>query len=72
MPVDPKTEGLQHRYNVSRVDGKDKGPYFVLAYTTDPHARAALAEYADSCRDEYPSLAADLIAELSRTELDDG
>lgn len=61
-----RTRGLYAKYHVERVDGKAKGPYFVLAYRTDPHARAALAAYADSCRADYPALAADLDAELAR------
>lgn len=56
--------GLYGKYRVERVDGKAKGPYFVLAYASDPHARAALATYAASCRDAKPALASDLHAEL--------
>ncbi|WP_071289297.1 hypothetical protein [Mycolicibacterium llatzerense] len=56
--------GLYGKYRVERVDGKAKGPYFVLAYASDPHARAALATYAASCRDAKPALATDLHAEL--------
>ncbi|WP_142386937.1 hypothetical protein [Mycobacterium hubeiense] len=41
------------------------GPVFVLSYTTDPHARAALAAYADSCEAENRALAADLRAALA-------
>lgn len=40
------------------------GPVFVLAYTTDPHARVALEAYADSCAEEYPKLAEDLYRAL--------
>lgn len=58
--------GLYGKYRVERLDGRDKGPYFVLAYLTDPHAAAALAAYAASCEDEYPLLAADLRRELER------
>lgn len=64
MPPGDHQRGLYGKYRVERIDGKRKGPYFVLAYTTDPHARAALAAYADSCEDEYPLLAADLRREL--------
>lgn len=42
----------------------DPGPVFVLAYTTDPHARVALAAYAESCAAEFPRLAVDLCALL--------
>lgn len=52
--------GLYGKYRVERVDGKDKGPYFVLGYTSDPHAAVALAAYAASCEADYPQLAADL------------
>lgn len=52
--------GLYGKYRVERVDGKQKGPYFVLAYTTDPHAAAALEYYAASCAATHPQLAADL------------
>lgn len=41
-------------------------PFFVLRYTTDPHARAAFAAYANSCRTDYPALAADIDAALAR------
>lgn len=34
--------------------------YFVLDCDHDPHAKAALKAYADSCRADYPKLAADL------------
>lgn len=44
----------------------DPGPVFVLAYTSDPHARVALKAYAESCHGEYPQLAADLIDELAK------
>lgn len=63
----PDTErGLYGKYRVQRVDGQDKGPYFVLAYASDPHARVALAAYIESCRADYGPLAADLTAELAK------
>lgn len=61
---DDRQRGLYGKYRVERSDGKSKGPYFVLAYTSDPHARVALAAYADSCAEEFPLLAADLRREL--------
>lgn len=64
MAESDKDRDLCGKYRVERTDGKDKGPYFVLGYATDPHARSALATYAAACRDEHPSLAADLRAEL--------
>lgn len=42
------------------------GPVFVLAYGKDPHARAALSAYAESCAADYPQLAADLLAEIAK------
>lgn len=42
-------------------------PLFVLDLVHDVHARAALAAYADSCRAEYPLLAADLWKQLLET-----
>ena len=57
------------KFNVTRTDGKPMaGPCFVLAYGRDPHARVALAAYADSVEFELPQLAAELRAELARLE----
>lgn len=57
------------KFNVTRTDGKPMvGPWFVLAYGRDPHARVALAAYADSVEFELPQLAAELRAELARLE----
>lgn len=63
---DPK-RGIYHKFEVTRTDGSS-GPggkhehcsYFVLDVIHDPHARAALKAYAESCRTAYPLLAADL------------
>lgn len=61
------TRGLYRKYNVHRTDGGSmKGAkhenceYFVLDLTHDKHALAALQAYADSCKEEYPTLAHDL------------
>lgn len=61
------TRGLYSKYAVKRTDGSsDPGgrhegcEYFVLDLTHDPHARAALEAYADSCEGDYPLLARDL------------
>lgn len=66
-PVNKKTTGLYRKYNVSRVDGTDcpGGKHencrlFVLDADCDPHARVALRAYSESCRSEYPALAADV------------
>lgn len=62
-----RTRGIFHKFNVSRVDGTsapggkhDGCFYFVLDLDHDPHAKAALKAYADSCRADYPKLAEDL------------
>lgn len=54
----------EHGGRTTLVERVDPGPVFVLAYTKDPHARVALAAYADSCEAEYPQLAADLREQL--------
>lgn len=62
-----KTKGLYNKFTVTRTDGSS-GPggkhehcrYFVLDLDHDPHAQAAILAYANSCRDTYPMLAADL------------
>jgi hypothetical protein len=62
-----KTKGLYNKFTVTRTDGssapgvRHEGcQYFVLDLEHDKHAPAALRAYADSCRSEYPALAADL------------
>ncbi len=69
-------QGLIHKFNVSRVDGRDApggdrhgARYFVLDLDHDPHAKPALRAYAESCEDDYPQLAADLLAQIDRIEL---
>ena len=66
-----KTRGLYEKFHVTRTDGasapggKHHGcQYFVLDCDHDPHARAALAAYRESCKAEYPRLAADIHAML--------
>jgi folylpolyglutamate synthase/dihydropteroate synthase len=63
---DDKSKGLYGKYRVERIDGKERGPYFVLDYAHDPHAIPALLAYADSCKAEYPELARDLRALAQR------
>lgn len=56
------TGGFEPRFNVTRTDGKPcraEARYIVLDYAGDPHAKAALAVYADSIEAENPALAAD-------------
>ena len=64
-----KSRGLYNKFTVTRTDGRDRRgdkhercEYFVLDLDHDPHARAALLAYADSCRKEYPALSVDLFA----------
>ncbi len=63
------TRGLIEKFTVTRNDGKsepggkhERCRYFVLDLDHDAHAVAALKAYADSCKAEYPPLAADLKA----------
>lgn len=63
-----KTRGLYGKFHVHRRDGTSAAggkhygcDYFVLDMTHDKHAKAALRAYAESCQDEYPLLAADLL-----------
>jgi len=70
-----KTKGLYRKFNVERTDGSS-GPggkhercrYYVLDLDHDPHAPAAIRAYADSCRSDYPVLAADLDAMFPNAE----
>ena len=63
-----KTKGLYGKFIVQRADGSDQHggkhhgcEYFVLDLSHDKHAYMALRAYANSCREEYPLLAADLL-----------
>ena len=56
-----KARGLYNKFVVQRTDGKsepgqkhDECEYFVLDVTHDPHAKAALLAYAESCKAEKP------------------
>ena len=64
-----KAKGLYNKYHVMRMDYRDLPGekhegcrLFVLDITHDPHAIPAIRAYADSCRADYPVLAADLDA----------
>lgn len=59
------TDRLHKKYHVERTDGRDMGPYFILEYASDRHARKALAAYADSCQEDKPELAADIRATIA-------
>lgn len=64
-----KTKGLINKFTVIRNDGKSSEGqkhhgcrYFVLDLDHDPHASAAILAYAESCKEEYPLLAMDLLS----------
>jgi hypothetical protein len=64
-----QNRGLYSKFHVSRRNDPehrhDNCRYFVLDINHDPHARAALQAYADSCREKYPKLADDLMRDVS-------
>lgn len=67
---DPR--GYYEKYDVHPKEGPDKGgPYFVLAFGRDPHARAALEAYAHSVLVQNPRLAAELWKALSDNPLEE-
>ena len=56
-------KGLYGKYEIKKTDGTPVDPeavYCTLRLDTDPHARAAIRAYIESCRDEEPDLARDL------------
>lgn len=62
-----KDRGFYDKFTVTRTDGQsapggkhEHCTYFVLDVYCDPHAAKALAAYAESCRENYPALAADI------------
>lgn len=65
--MDDKNRGLYGKFKVERMDGSS-GPggkhehcmMYVLDLEHDPHAKAAIRAYADSCEKDYPMLARDL------------
>jgi hypothetical protein len=54
-----RDRGLYAKYRVEKINGKPVGERFVLE-AHDQHAIAALRAYAESCADEFISLATDL------------
>jgi hypothetical protein len=65
--INKKNLGLYEKFVVTRTDNKhlpgekhEHCKYFVLDLNHDKHAPAAIAAYAESCKDEYPALATDL------------
>lgn len=68
--------GLYRKYTVTpegdvlKADGTPApGPLFILNYGKDPHARVALAAYADACQATHPVLAIDLRAALAKLRM---
>ena len=67
-------QGVYRKFDVFRTDCRDmpggdrqEAEYFVLDLTYDPHAKAALAAYAESVAATHPELARDLRAKLVET-----
>lgn len=59
--TDPK--GLYGKYIIEKSNGEKLDPnakYFVLRYDKDPHAKVALAAYADSISSENYKLAREI------------
>jgi len=68
-PTDKAKTGIYQKFVVVRVDGKDEPggkhhdcEYFVMDLDHDKHAPAAMAAYAQSCKDEYPVLSSEILA----------
>ena len=62
-----KQGGLEQRYCISKMNGEPTesgADYFVLRLDTDPHARTAAMQYAESVSFENPMLAMDLIRRM--------
>ena len=68
-----KPKGLYEKYNVKRVDGKqdpENAEYFTLRLARGKiHELKALKAYAESCEEEYPELARDLLVKISQYQL---
>lgn len=65
------TQPYYQKYTVVRNDGQTIEPdaeWFVLMVHKDPHARVALAAYADSVAHTAPELAASLRALIGKYE----
>lgn len=70
MSYRPDPNGYYDKFQIRRRDGKPNPAnacYFVLDFANDPHARVALAAYADSIEGENPTLADDLRFQLGAT-----
>lgn len=60
-------KGIYGKYIIQRSDGKPVDPkavYFTLRLDTDPYARVAMLKYAETCQDEQPELARDILVLL--------
>ena len=62
-----RNRGIYNKFLVERRDGKSEPgekhhgcEYFVIDYSHDPFAAAALTAYANACEEKYPWLADDL------------
>jgi len=63
-----KEEGLKHKYNVERTDGKSLGSCIVLEID-DPNAWPALRVWADTVEaDGYEKLAEDVRREIGKND----
>lgn len=70
MTTTDENRGLYDKYIVTKADGTPApGPLFILNYSKDAHARAALAAYANSCEATRPALAIDLRAALAKLRM---
>lgn len=72
----PDTErGAYEKYTVYKNDEhgnpmhNHESEYFVLDLVNDPLAADALRAYANSCKNEYPLLSADLLRWVERAKL---
>lgn len=68
-----REKGLYDKFTVTRTDGSSEEGgkhyncrYFVLDLDHDPHAKAALLAYADSCEAEYSVLAVEIREALAK------
>lgn len=75
MQLPDKERGAYEKYTVYKNDEHGEpmydhdSEYFVLDLVNDPLAADALRAYANSCKDEYPLLSADLLRWVERAKL---
>lgn len=72
--IPAEQQGVFRKFNVMRVDESDKPggkhhgcEYFVLDTDHDPHAKAALIAYAQSCALSHPQLSKDMLKRYALT-----